>query len=670
VRYVTDDGQIADETFDMVVLSVGLEVTDSAADLAKRLDVELDQYRFVRTDPFSPVMTSRPGVYVSGTFQGPKDIPTSVAQASAAACAAGSRLAPARNSMTQEVKLPEERDISQEEPRIGVFVCNCGINIGGVVDVETVRQYTESLPHVVYAGQDLFTCSDDAQNRMKQEIDDKGINRVVVASCSPKTHEPIFMETLEACGLNKYLFEMANIRNQDSWVHASLPAEATEKAKELIRMSVARAVHLHSLQEKRIPVTPKGLVVGGGVSGMNAALGLADQGFEVFLVEREPELGGLSRKLTKTIEGADIQTYVNDLVAKVTEHENIQVLTQSLIVNFSGFKGNFTTELLVGPGMYERSIEHGALILATGAEEYRPNEYHYGEDSRVMTQIELGQRLEDQGGRDINRAVMIQCIGSRNEQNPNCSRICCQSAVKNALHIKEDNPEAQVFILYRDIRTYGHLEDYYTRAREKGVTFVRFDPENPPRLETGDDGLEVRFTDPILGRDIIVSADLLALSAGMVATDTEELANILKQARNSEGHFMEAHVKLRPVDMDAEGVYLCGTAHSPMLISESISQALAAASRACALLSQPYLTLSGVTARVDQDKCAACLVCVRACPYGVPRINDEGVSEIDPALCYGCGVCASECPAKAIELDWYEDLQITSKIDALLEGIL
>jgi heterodisulfide reductase subunit A-like polyferredoxin len=670
IRYADESGRIQEEFFDIVVLSVGLQVPESTAELARRLDVGLDKYRFAITQPFTPVETSRPGVYACGVLQEPKDIPSSVTEASAAACLAGGQLAAARNTLSKSVELPAEIDVTEQEPRVGVFVCNCGVNIAGVVDVKAVEEYSRSLPNVVYAGQNLFTCSQDSQEQMKELIKEHRLNRVVVAACTPKTHEGIFMDTLEGTGLNKYLLEMANIRNQDSWVHSDDPKEATAKARDLVQMAVARAESLHPLQEKVIPVNERALVIGGGVAGMNAALGLADQGYEVVLIEKEEQLGGMANRLTVTIEGADVQAYLEELIQKVNAHPKIQVLTRSLIVGFTGFKGNFTTEVLAGPGMYERKINHGVVIIATGANEYRPKEYLYAQSDGVMTQVELAQRLKEKGAAGLNQVVMIQCIGSRNEENPNCSRICCQSAVKNALKIKTLNPDAQVFILYRDIRTYGLLEDYYKEARDKGVLFFRFDPNDPPAAEAFDDGVRVTFKDHILGRDLQVEADLLALSAGMVAADTEELASIVKLARTAEGHFMEAHVKLRPVDMATEGIFVCGTAHSPKLLSESIAQAYAAASRATTFLSQKQLTLSAVTARVDAELCASCLICVRSCPYGVPKINADGVSQIDEALCHGCGICAAECPAKAIQLNWYEDDQILCKLDSLLEGVL
>jgi heterodisulfide reductase subunit A-like polyferredoxin len=667
IRYVNDAGDLKLEEFDMVVLSVGLQITPATLALAKQLGVDLHRSGFAANDPFAPVETSRPGVYACGVFQGPKDIPSSVTEASAAAVMAAADLAEARGRDIQKIQLPEELDVSEEDPRIGVFVCNCGINIGGVVDVPGVRAYAEKLPHVVYADENLFTCSQDTQEKIKEKIKEHKLNRVVVASCSPKTHAPMFMETLEACGLNPYLFEMANIRNQDSWVHSGDHDAATRKARDLVRMSIARAATLKTLHSKVVPINKQALVIGGGIAGMNAGLALARQGFAVVLVEKEAELGGFARRLHHTIEGADIQAYLKQLTAQVTGHPKIRVLTEARITACEGFKGNFVTTVQCGSGGQPERIEHGVILVATGATEYRPTEFLYGEDGRVMTQVELSDALAAKGAAGLQSVVMIQCVGSRNEQNVNCSRICCQNAVKNALGIKKLNPEAQVYVLYRDIRTYGLLEDYYTEARKQGVIFIRFEPEAPPQVVKTAEGIAVRVKDHVLQRELEIAADRVVLSAGVTAADTAELSGIMKFNRNPEGFFIEAHVKLRPVDMPSEGVYLCGTAHGPKLISETIAQAQAAAARASTLLARDSVKLSAITAKVDTERCVKCLTCVRSCPFGVPQFNDkEKVIEINEALCHGCGVCTAVCPRQTINLSFYEDDQLVCKIEALL----
>jgi heterodisulfide reductase subunit A-like polyferredoxin len=669
LRFADESGNMVDETFDMVVLSVGLQAGEGTKALAQRLGIEMNHYNFLKTDPFAPVATSRPGVYTCGILQGPKDIPASVTEASAAASSAGADVAEARGKDAKTIEFPEEKDIAGAEPRIGVFVCNCGINIGGVVNVPEVQEYAGTLPGVVFTDSNLFTCSQDTQDKIKEKIQEENLNRVVVASCSPKTHAPMFMETLEACGLNKYLFEMANIRNQDSWVHANNPDLATKKAKELVRMAVARSATLHPLHERVIPVNKRALVLGGGIAGMTAALDLSKQGFESVLVEKEAELGGMARRLHHTIEGADVQAYLEKLVGQVKKDDKIEVLTGARVVGFEGFQGNFLTELKIDGQQEGRSIDHGVILVATGGTEYRPKEFLYGEDDRVVTQVELSDRLEKSGADGLDTVVMIQCVGSRNEENPNCSRICCQAAVKNALAIKQQHPESQIFVLYRDMRTYGLLEDYYTAARQQGVIFIRFDREHPPKVTSNGDGVSVTVKDHVLQQDIEINTDLLALSAGVTATDTKSVSDIMKLNRNPEGFFIEAHVKLRPVDMPGEGMFLCGMAHGPKLISETIAQSQAAASRAVTFLSKDTIQLSAITAKVDVDHCVKCLTCVRSCPFGVPRFNvEKGEIEIDDALCHGCGVCTAVCPRQAIQLSFYEDDQITCKIDALLAG--
>jgi heterodisulfide reductase subunit A-like polyferredoxin len=669
VKYADENGAMQEESFSMVVLSVGLQTQPEALALASRLGVELNHYRFAKTHPFAPVETSRPGIFTCGVFQGPKDIPGSVTEASAAAMMAGADLAQSRGGDIQKIEVPEERDVTAEDPRIGVFVCNCGINIGGVVDVPAVRAYAEGLPHVVYADENLFTCSQDTQDKIKEKIKEHRLNRVVVASCSPKTHAPMFMETLEACGLNRYLFEMANIRNQNSWVHAHNPEVATRKAKDLVRMSVARAGALETLKGKVVPINKQALVIGGGIAGMNAALGLARQGFPVVLLEKEAELGGFARRLHHTIEGADIGAYVQGLIGQVTAHPNIQTLTRAKVVGFEGFKGNFATTVRCEDNPETRTIAHGVILVATGATEYRPKEFMYGEDPRVTTQVELSDRLAAGSAADLQSVVMIQCVGSRNQENENCSRICCQSAVKNALLVKRQNPETQVYILYRDMRTYGLLEDYYTEARKQGVIFIRFEPDAPPQVRVDAGDLWVASKDHVLQRDIEIRADLLALSAGVAAADTDELSGVMKLNRSPEGFFIEAHVKLRPVDMPSEGVFLCGTAHGPKLITETIAQAQAAAARATTFLAKDAIKLSAITAKVDTEHCVKCLTCVRSCPFGVPRFDTEKkLLEINEALCHGCGVCASVCPRQAIDLSYYADDQLVCKIEALLSS--
>ncbi len=672
IQYTNEAGEQLAEQFDMIVLSVGVETTPETVELAKRLGIDVTDHNFAQTGGFAPVSASRPGMYVCGLFQGPKDIPSSVMEASAAACAAAIDLAPARGSQVKIREVPPEKDFSEQEPRIGVFICNCGINIASVVDVKEVTRYAATLPNVVYSTDYLFTCSQDSQEKVKEIIKENGLNRVVVAACSPRTHEPLFQETMKDSGLNKYLFEMANIRDQDAWVHQKEPVLATEKAKDLIRMSVARASLLKPLVEKSLTVNPRALIVGGGIAGMTAALGLARQGFETIIVEKNAELGGMARNIPHTIEGLNVSEYLEKLTAQIRENAKIEVLTGARLTGVSGYKGNFVSKIENGAGG-PREVSHGVIIVATGAHEYKPKEFLYGESDRVITQVELGQLVKNNPGEvsKWGRAIMIQCVGSRNDENPNCSRICCQGAVKHALELKQLNPEMDVVVLYRDMRTYGVLEDYYTKARQNGVLFVRFDKNSPPEVAQDSKWpLSVSFMDHVLQRPVQMSADAVILSAATLPEENDELAGLLKVPRNPEGFFIEAHVKLRPVDFASEGIYLCGTAHSPKLISESIAQAMAAAARAASFLSAKEVTVGGVVAEVEPRLCAACLVCVRSCPYGVPRINESDVSEINEALCQGCGVCVSECPAKAIRLGHYTDDQIMIKVDALLEGAI
>jgi len=533
--------------------------------------------------------------------------------------------------------------------------------------VPRVTEYAKTLPHVVYAGENIYTCSTDTQDKMIDIIKEYNINRVVVASCSPRTHEPLFQDTIREAGLNKYLFEMANIRDQCSWVHASFMPEASDKAEDLVRMAVARAVTLQPLHESQADVTQKGLVIGGGLSGMTAALGLASQGFETLLIEKDKVLGGNLHHLHYTLDGEDPQKLLASLVEQVEAEPKIKVYKGAKVKNVSGYIGNYKTVIETDQGDSEEA-EHGVVILATGATEYKPTEYLYGESDKVVTQSELEDSLAE-GGQDIkklNSVAMIQCVGSREEDHMYCSRICCGQAIKNAIKLKDVNPDTEVYILYRDIRTYGLSELKYKEARDKGINFIRFDVERKPEVNENNGRLEIKVFDSVLGTDIMLQPDLLALSAAIrPQADVEEFASKLKLPLTQDRFYMEAHLKLRPLDFVNEGMYLCGLAHSPKTISESITQANGAVSRALTVLSKPHLMISGVVSVVDPDKCAACLTCVRACPFNVPKITEDKVAYIEGAACQGCGICASACPRKAIDLKHYTDEQVLAKMAVL-----
>lgn len=660
--------------FDMVVLSTGFRIPADLVSLAGILGIELNGHDFARTGAFHPVETSRPGIYVCGLFEGPKDIPETMVQASAAACMAAKDLEP-RKEITEDRKaLPPERDVTKEAPRIGVFVCDCGENIGGVINAHDIADYAASLPSVVVSEMVGHGCSRESLNRIQEAIGQNKLNRVVIGGCSPRTHETLFQDILRRAGLNPYLVEMANIRDQNTWVHMDQPGVSTDKAKDLIRMAVSSAALSHPLMDHVLPMNRDVLVVGGGIAGMNAALCLADQGLKVYLVERSRELGGVSKALRKTLDGDDIGAYVRDLIARTTAHELIQVLPQAVIVDHTGMPGMFRTGVQVGPRMFYRQIRHGVTILATGALPHRPRQYLLDEHGAVLTQLDLEGVLEDQPERvrDWQQIVMIQCVGSRTPENPNCSRVCCQAAVKNALRILDVNPEAHVTVLYRDMRTYGFQEDYYRKARERGVTFVQYRREAGPRVAAHGERISVTYDEPILEREIQVSADAVALSTGLIADEeaTEDLGMIFHLPRTSDGYFLEDHVKLRPLDLQVQGFFVAGTAHGPKNIRETIAQAQAAAGRAQTLLAKEQINLGAAVAKVDATRCAACLICVRACPFGIPFINADGCSEIDPSRCQGCGICAADCPAKAIQLMRYEDDQIMAKVEGLLGGLM
>ena len=667
LRYVTESGSIVEETFDMVVLSVGLSPVKDAVQLAEKLGIELNAHKFARTSALLPVASSREGIYVCGAFQGPKDIPQSVMEASAAAAAAAQNLISARGTLVRTKELPPELDISGQTPRIGVFVCNCGINIGGVADVPAIREYARTLPYVVHVEDNLFTCSQDTQDKMKAVIQEMGLNRVVVASCSPRTHEPLFQETIREAGLNKYLFEMANIRDQDTWIHMNDPKGATAKAKDLVRMAVAKAVYIEPLHQVSLPVKPAALVVGGGVAGLEVALGIARQGNDAYLVERSNALGGNARMLGETWQGEKIAPYLEALIRQAKTHPRVHLFMDSEVSETSGIIGNFVTRIRSSLSS-ETVVEHGATILATGGHEYKPTEYLYGQHPHVLTHLDFDAALQDNGPKILNAgiAVFIQCVGSRTEERPSCSRVCCTHSLKSAIKLKKINPDMKVFILYRDVRSYGFREDLYKEARMAGVLFIRFDRTQPPELVVDQNQrLTLTTLDPILGRSLDMHPDLVVLASAVLPNANKALFELFKVPVNAEGFLVEAHSKLRPVDFSSEGIFMAGLAHYPKSLDESIAQAQAAVSRAMTILSKPEIWVGGVVATVDAGRCAVCLTCVRVCPYGVPHIRHEGHAVIEPAECHGCGICASECPGKAITLQHFTDKQIIAKTDAL-----
>ena len=667
LRYRTPEGKMVEEDFDMVVLSVGMKPSTEAQQLADVMGLELNQYNFCKLKELSGTETTRPGIYVAGTFSGPKDIPETVTQAIASAGDSATFLAPVRNTLVSEKTFPPEKDVAAEEPRIGVFVCHCGINIGSVVDVPSVVEYAKTLPNVVHSQEGLYVCSQDSQASMKQLIESLKLNRIVVASCSPRTHKPLFQETLREAGLNKQLFEMANIRDQCSWVHMNEPQKATEKAKDLVKMAVTKAATLKPITPVIVDLTPASLVIGGGVTGMNSAICLADQGYKVYLVEKSDRLGGIANRIYQGFNGEDINAYVSELIDKVKNHHNITTYTGCEVSEVAGYMGNFTTRLSNG-----QVIRHGTTIIATGGEEAKPAEYMYGENPGVLTQLELDESIARQDPRllDAKTIVMIQCVGSRDEKRPYCGRICCTKTMRQAVKLKEINPRVNVVVLYRDIRTHGFHENHYREARSKGVLFIRYKLKNKPLVTPleldGKNIIQVSVMDRVLNEQIKINADMLVLATAVLPAETNpKLSQIFKVPMDPDGFFLEAHMKLRPVDFASEGVFLAGLAHSPKSIEGSIAQGKAAAGRASIILGRSKLESKGLTAVVDKDKCQACLTCIRLCPFNAPKIKEDHKAEIEAVLCQGCGTCAGECPNKAITVQGTSSQQYQTMLDGL-----
>jgi heterodisulfide reductase subunit A2 len=667
IGYVDEAGNYKEKDFNLVVLSAGLEPPQESMKLADKFGIELNRHGFAKTLPFDSVSSTREGVYVCGPFTEPKDIPETVVEASCASSAVMVDLAESRGTEITKVELPPERQLAGEPPRIGVFVCHCGKNIGGIVNVPSVAEFALSLPYVVYSTDNLYTCSSDTQAAIKEKIKEYNLNRVVVASCSPRTHEPLFQQTIREAGLNPYLFEMANIRDQCSWVHMHEKAAATEKSKDLLRLAVAKSALLEPLTTISLPVVSKALVVGGGIAGLSAALTIAGQGYEVFLVEKSNKLGGNALMLDTDHQGNDIAAYLEDLIRRVRENNLITVYTGSTLANVEGFIGNFKTTIQQGESETTVEIEHAVAILATGGSEYKPSEYSYGKHPAIKTQLELDQSFLEGSFKVPDTVVMIQCVGSREKDHQYCSRVCCASAIKNSIHIKKLNPDTQIFVLYRDIRSYGFREEEYGKAREMGITFIRYDLEEKPLVEVNGSQVDVIVTDPVLQQTLKISPDLLVLNSRIDANpDNEDLAKMFKVPLNQNNFFLEAHVKLRPVEFATDGVFVCGLAHYPKDVEEAVSQARAAAGRAATILAKDSIQAEGKIAYVNTRRCVGCAACVTVCAYNAITLDEEkGVAVINEALCKGCGTCTATCRGSAINLKGFKDEQILEMLNSL-----
>jgi len=684
LRYPDEEGRMREDRFDLVVLSLGSRPPDGARDLARVLGIDLNPYGFCETDKFNPLETSRPGIYVCGTFQSPKEIAETIIDA---AGAAGDVMRLLREHLGEHPSSREypffwrpdgfvpERDVRGEPPRVGVFLCRCTPTLDGVIDVEDVAAWARTQPDVAHVQVVDYGCFDAGQDAIRAAIREHNLNRVVVGACSHRTHEPLFQKVTRQAGLNPYLMEMVNLREHCAWVHVDDPEGATRKAKAMLATALARVRLAEPVYKEAVVPEPRALVIGGGVSGMTAALTIADAGYEVVLVEREPELGGNLRHVYYVAEGEDPQRLLRDLVNRVVGHERIRVLTRTEVVSHTGRVGEYRSVLRTTTRTgetVETEVRHGVTIVATGGREWRGSVYMYGRDPRVVTSMELEQMIVHRPERiaDLDTVVFIQCVWPEGEVGY-CSRICCTNTMKNAIRIKMLNPDCRVVVLYRDIVTYGFREAVYTEARRRGVIFMRYDDEHMPTIRSVGPQLELVAWDPSLRREVALYPDLVSLSMAVLPSEgTERLARILDVPLSREGFFMEAHLKMRPMDFVGEGIFVCGMAHYPKFIEECIANAQATAGRALTVLTKDKFYIGGVVARVDQSKCVGCLTCVRACPFGIPKVRYtdigvggiRGAAYIEPALCQGCGTCTAECPAKAIQLVAYKDEQVLAQV--------
>ncbi len=679
LTHCDETGVLKKAAYDLVVLSVGMQPSEESKKLFGKLGVKTDRFGFVDTDEMSAPATSRAGILACGVSTGPKDIPETVVEASAAAAGAAKFAGGMSVDLykdyakffTEEPEVPL-RDVSKEPIRIGVFVCHCGVNIGGYLTVKDVVEHAKTLPFVEYADENLYTCSVDAQKVISDKIQEYGLNRVVVASCTPRTHEPLFQSVLRKSGLNPYLLTMANIRDQCSWVHMDDRLAATNKAKQLVTMAVGKVTYAKQLTRKKIAVNKAALVIGGGMSGVSAALEMSNMGYSVHLVEKESTLGG---RALKQLGSKAPGTRTAQMLQKAIDVHNISVYTSAEIVDIDGYVGNFKTKISTPSG--DAEINHGVVIVATGSAEKPPQDYLYGQDERVVTHMRFEERLKNPSIvlENIQDVVMIQCVDQRNAERPYCSRTCCNKAVKNAISIKKANPDINVTVLYREMRTYGTHEANYTAARNLGVQFVRFEDDAYPTVVKKKGRLYVQSKDPLLGCDITYAADIISL-ASTLQPDREantRIAQMLKVPLNADGFFMEAHAKLRPVDFATEGVYLAGLAHSPRDVRECMVMGRAAAGRAATVVSKETLETEGTIAAVNAELCVACGACEAVCAYKAIEVQDVTIRRqvvrkavVNDVLCKGCGTCSATCRCGAIDVGGFSDVQVLSELEYLL----
>jgi heterodisulfide reductase subunit A len=682
LTYAGEDGRLHEDAFDLLVLAIGFAPPQGAQALAQELGIALNDYGFAQTDGYHPARTTRPGIFVAGAFREPKDIPETVAEAAGAAAEVAAFLQasprPAAEGKEPQMAL---RDVSDEEPRLGLFVCTCNGDLTAV-DPDGVADWARHLPGVALARAVPDACSPQGQASLQATIQEERLNRVVLAGCSHRLFSGQFEATMRQAGLDPRLLQRVNLREQVALPHAHNGADLPAKARSLVAMAVAELKTMAGLQAlnqgTRQPLTRRALVLGGGAAGLTAALTLARLGIATHLVEREEALGGQWRYIHYQPQdvldpaGPGPQAQLQALIDQVEAEPNISLHLAARLQEFSGQPGHYRS--LIQQGDEELTVDHGVLIVATGGKPAATSDYLYEEDPRVLTQRELEQQMANGTLATAQTVVMIQCAGSREPQRPYCSRVCCTQAVKNALQLKTLRPDLDVFVLYREVRTYGFREAYYQAARDAGVVFLRYElPGLPgathkPRVQAGEDALHITLSEPVTGQPVELRADLLVLSTGI---DPEaEDGQALGLARNADGFFLEEQAKMKPLDAQAQdgkakgGVFVAGLAHSPRFLEETMAQAQGAAMRAAAFLAPEVVEERPTSVWVNERLCSFCGLCVEACPFGARVMNyDTRVADVDYALCQGCGVCAVVCPNKATLQKAFEHKQLMAAID-------